>query len=173
MVTLLDTGLLDFLLPVFSMMFVYAIIFAVLQKTKVLGDQTGTNALIAVVIAVLFAITPGTMEFIGAIAPWFVVILIIIFSFMLLFMFMGVKLEVFEDIAKNEASIRWTVLIVGIIIVIIGLTSVFGPIFGTPTGGEGIGNEIQKSIFDPKVLTTVFILLIVGQAVRLISEKEN
>tara|TARA_Y100000034_G_C6751809_1_gene334259 strand:- start:16 stop:279 length:264 start_codon:yes stop_codon:yes gene_type:complete len=87
---------------------------------------------------------------------------------------MGVKLETFENIAKNEASIRWTVIIIAIIIVIVGLTSVFGPIFGTPAGetGGGMGQEIQRSIFDPQVLTTVFILLIAGQAVRLIAQKD-
>jgi uncharacterized membrane protein HdeD (DUF308 family) len=173
MATPLDTGLLNFLLPVFIFVLIYAILFGVLKKSEIFGDNNSTNAIIAAVVALLFAITPGAMDFVSIIAPWFMVMLIIIFVFMLLFMFMGVKLETFTQIASSEASIRWTIIIIGIIVIIIGLTSVFGPIFGTPAGdGGGIGNEIQRSIFDPRVLTTLFILLIVGQAVRLISEKD-
>ena len=86
---------------------------------------------------------------------------------------MGVKVETIERVARNEASVRWTIIIISIIIVIIGLTSVFRPIFGTPVQeGEGIGKEIQRSIFDPQVLTTVFILIVVGQAVRLIASTD-
>ena len=172
MVTLLDTGLLNFLLPVFSFLLIYALIFAILQKYKV-TDSTNANAWIAFAISALFAVTPGAMNFVSVIAPWFVVMLIIIFSFMILFLFMGVELKTFEGVAR-EPAVRWTIIILGVIVIIAGLTSVFGPIFGTPTpdSGGGVAREVQRSVFDPQILTTVFILLVIGQAVRLIAQKD-
>jgi len=173
MVTLLDVGLLNFLLPVFSFLLIFAVIFGLLQKTKVISDSSNGNAWIAVAISILFALAPGAMEFVAIIAPWFMVMLIVAFSFILIFLFLGVKLETIEAATRREASIRWTILIIGIIVIIVGLTSVFGPIFGTPAGEEsGVGGEIQRSIFDPQILTTVFILLIMGQAVRLIAQED-
>lgn len=173
MATLLDAGLLNFLLPVISFLLIYAVIFGILQKSKFLSESTNINTWVAFAVSVLFALAPGAMEFVSVIAPWFVVLVIIAFSFLLIFFFLGVKVETIEEITRKEASVRWTIIIISIIIVIIGLTSVFGPIFGTPVQeGGGIGKEIQRSIFDPQVLTTVFILIVAGQAVRLIASKD-
>ena len=171
MATLLDIGLLEFLLPVFGMILVYTLVFGVLQKTKFITDKGSINAWIAIAVSVLFMAIPGAMKFIAIITPWFVVMLIIAFSLILIFLFMGVETSTIANAAK-DATVRWTIIILGIIIIVIGLTSVFGPLFGTPTSDEsGVGREVQRSIFDPKVLTTVFSLIVAGQAVRLISEK--
>lgn len=174
MATLLDAGFLNFLLPVFSFLLIYAIVFGVLQKSKFLSEGASTNTWVAFALSLLFLLAPGAIEFVSVIAPWFVVLVIIAFSFLLIFFFLGVKPETIENVAKNEASVRWTIIIISIIIIIVGLTSVFGPIFGTPADtGDAIGREVQRSIFDPQILTTVFILLIAGQAVRLISQKDE
>lgn len=173
MATLLDAGLLNFLLPVFSFLLIFAIIYGILQKSKFLGESINLNVWVAISVSILFALAPGAMEFVAVIAPWFVVLVIIAFSFLLIFFFMGVKVETIRNVAEKEAAVRWTIIIISIIIVIIGLTSVFGPIFGTPIQeGGGMGKEIQRSVFDPQVLTTVFILIVVGQAVRLIAAKD-
>ena len=174
MVTLLDTGLMEFLLPIFTLILVYVFIFALLQKSKFVSENTSTNAFVALAIAVLFAMAPGAMAFISIITPWFVVMVLIAFSLLLVFLFMGVKPDVIEGVAKNEAAVRWTIIIFGIFIFKSGLTAVFGPIFGTPTTeGGGMGEEIQRSIFDPKILATVFILIVIGQAIRLIAMKDT
>ncbi|MBU2640106.1 MAG: hypothetical protein KKG75_05390 [Nanoarchaeota archaeon] len=173
MVTLLDLGLIEFLLPIFSMLLVFTILFGILQKTKFVSESANINVWIAIAIGILFALTPGAMQIVSIVAPWFMVMLLVIFSLVLLFLFMGVKLETIESVARNEAAVRWTIFILGIIILIAALTSVFGPIFGTPTSeGGSMGTEIQRSLFDPQVLTTVFILIIIGQAVRLIAQKD-
>ena len=174
MATILDAGFLNFLLPVFAFLLIYAIVFGVLQKSKFLSESSNINTWVALAVSVLFLLAPGAIEFVSVIAPWFVVLVIIAFSFLLIFLFMGIKPETIEKIARNEASVRWTIIIISIIIIVIGLTSVFGPIFGTPANDEsGTGREVQRSIFDPQVLTTVFILLIAGQAVRLIAQSDN
>lgn len=169
MATPLNTELLGFILPVFSLILIFTIIYAVLQKTKIFGDNKNINAWIAVAIAVIFAIMPEAMEFIAIIAPWFVVMVFVAFSFLLVFMLFGTKGEDIEGLSKN-AVIQWTVIIIGIIIVISALTKVFGPLIGQPTPtGVGTGRELQRSLFNVKVLATVFILLVASQAVKFIS----
>ncbi|MBI2105362.1 hypothetical protein HYT56_00825 [Candidatus Woesearchaeota archaeon] len=169
MVSLIDAGLGDFLIPVFIFLLVYAIIYAILKKIKILGDSVNVNAMVAFVLAALFAITPGAMEFITIIAPWFVVLVLIAFSILLVFMFGGVGSEkiikIFED-----STVYWTIIMLSIIIIIGGLTAVYGPFLvgGTPEG-SGAGSSIQRTIFNAKVLTTVIILIIFAFAVRLLS----
>ena len=169
MVSLLDFGLMEFILPVFIFILVYAIIFGVLQKIKVLGDSKNLNGWVAFALAALFAIMPGAMEFVTVIAPWFTILVILAFSFLLVFMFMGVTTEQIEKLATDNVVI-WTVIIIGIFIIIGGLTAVYGPIIGGPApGGESVGEEVRRSIFNIKVLTTVLILIIFAFAVRLLS----
>jgi len=169
MVSLIDSGLGEFLIPIFIFILIYAVIFATLKKTKVLGDDININAIVAFVLAALFAVVPGVMDFISIIAPWFVVMVIVAFSIMLVFMFGGVKGETVENIFKNS-TVYWTIIMLSIIILIGGLTAVYGPFLvgGTP-GGEGPGASIQKAIFNAKVLTTIIILIIFAFAVRLLS----
>jgi hypothetical protein len=170
MVTLLDLGLGEFLIPIFLFILIYAILYGVLNKVQVFGESKSLNAFIAFAISALFAITPGAMEFIAIIAPWFTVLVILAFSFLLVFMFMGVDTKQIANLAKDSV-VMWTVIIIGIIIVIGGLTAVYGPIFvgGPGSTGAGPGAEVHRSIFNIKVLTTVFILIIFSFAVRLLS----
>lgn len=170
MVSLLDLGLGEFLIPIFLFILIYAILYGVLNKVKVFGESKSLNAWIAFGLAVLFAITPGVMDFVAIIAPWFTVLVILAFSFLLVFLFLGVKADKLIDIAKDSV-VMWTLIILGIIIMIGGLTAVYGPLFigGPASQGEGAGSAIYRSLFNIKVLTTVFVLIIFSFAVRLLS----
>ncbi len=169
MVSLIDSGLGEFLLPVFLFILIYAILYAVLSKTKIFGDSVNINAIVAFALAALFAALPGAMEFVSVIAPWFIVMVIVAFSVLLVFMFGGLKVDAIENIFKNT-SVYWTIIILSIIIVIGGLTVVYGPFFvgGSPSG-EAAGASIHRAVFNIKVLTTIVVLIIFAFAVRLLS----
>ncbi|MAG45214.1 MAG: hypothetical protein CMH63_00370 [Nanoarchaeota archaeon] len=170
MVTLLDLGLGEFLIPIFLFILIYAILYGVLTKVQIFGENKSLNAFIAFAISALFAVTPGAMEFVAVIAPWFTVLVILAFSFLLVFMFMGIKTKQIREIA-TDSVVMWTIIIIGIIIVIGGLTAVYGPLLvgGPGSTGTSPGAEIHRSIFNIKVLTTVFVLIIFSFAVRLLS----
>ncbi len=169
MVSLFDSGLGEFLMPVFIFILIYAIIYAALSKTKFFGDSVNLNAIIAFAMAALFAAMPGAMEFVSVIAPWFIILVIVAFSILLIFMFGGLKGDAIENIFKNT-TVYWTVIMLSIIIVVGGLTVVYGPfLVGGPPGGEGAGSSIHRAVFNVKVLTTLTVLIIFTFAVRLLS----
>lgn len=169
MVSFLDSGLGDFLIPVFLMILVYSIVYAVLSKSKYLSDSVNINAFVAAALTALFAVMPGAMELITVIAPWFVVMVIVAFSILLVFMFGGLKADAIDSLFKNS-SVYWTVIIFSIIILVGGLTVVYGPFFvGGAPGGGGPGASIHRAIFNVKVITAVVILIIFSFAVRLLS----
>ena len=169
MVSLFDSGLGDFLIPIFLFILIYAIIYATLKKSKFLGDDVNINAAVAFVLAALFAVVPGAMEFVAIIAPWFVVLVIIAFSLLLVFMFGVLKGDAVANIFNNS-TVYWTVIMLSIVIIIGGLTAVYGPfLVGGAPSGEGPGASIQKAVFNIKVLTTIIVLIIFAFAVRLLS----
>ena len=135
MATVLDINILSYFIPVFIFLFVFTIFFAILQKTKLLGSNAGVDALIAFSVAMLFMFVSDARQLITVITPWLVIMLVIIMSLMMIFMFLGVKAETISD-AMSESGTVWTVLIILIIGLIIAFTQVFGSKIASITQGS-------------------------------------
>ena len=66
-------------------MFVFALVFALLKKTELLGDNQFPILVISFVVAIVFVITPATVRFTNVITPWLVVFIIsLLFIFLIL-----------------------------------------------------------------------------------------
>ncbi|MBC8435098.1 hypothetical protein H8D91_01205 [archaeon] len=69
---------------------VFVLVFAVLQKTKVLGDKKNqVDALVSLALALILIVTPIAREFITNITPWLAVGLVVILTFLVLYGFVG------------------------------------------------------------------------------------
>lgn len=171
MATLLDTGLLGYVVPIFSFLLIYAVIYAILIKSKIFGENNIINSIIPLAVSVMFLLMPGAVDFVNFITPWFVVLVIVAFAIALLFLFLGAGDDTLKGWMRNP-TVYWTALIFGMIIIVAGLTHTFGNFFGQPeVSGGSIGSEVQFSIFNPKILATIFILIIATFAIKFISEE--
>ncbi len=73
---------------------VFVLVFAVLQKTKVLGDKKNqVDAMVSLAIALIVLSVPVARNFITNITPWLAVGLVVILIFLLLFGFVGSDLK--------------------------------------------------------------------------------
>ena len=194
MATVLDINILSYFIPVFIFLFVFTIFFAILQKTKLLGSNAGVDALIAFSVAMLFMFVSDARQLITVITPWLVIMLVIIMSLMMIFMFLGVKAETISD-AMSESGTVWTVLIILIIGLIIAFTQVFGSKIASITQGsfpatsseEVTGTTgttttaggsqhflvtVGSIVFSPKILGMFLLLIIASQSVRLIAGED-
>ncbi|MEM4719697.1 MAG: hypothetical protein QXG18_02440 [Candidatus Pacearchaeota archaeon] len=89
---------------------VYVVTFAILQKTKILGDKvTQINSLVALVIGLIFVSFSSISGIVQKIVPWFAVAMTIILLFFLLIGFVQ------GDFDKIDSKIKWA--IVGLICV--------------------------------------------------------
>ena len=175
MATILDTGLLNFFLPIFSFLLVFAISYAILQKTNILKNRN-VNLAAAFAIGVLFLFTPDAIKLIQFTTPWFVVFLILLMLMFMTFMFLGVKEDQLNKVLSYP-SVYWTIIVVIIGIFLFGLTQIFGEEVQSILGKDGGSNgglivDIGKIIFHPKVLGAIFILLIASQAIRLLAPRK-
>ena len=75
MVTFLETGLINYFAIIFPALLVFAVVFALLEKTKIVGENKGINAIIAIVLAFMVMLSANVAEIINYMAPWFVVLL--------------------------------------------------------------------------------------------------
>ena len=59
MATFLDIGLAQHFSVIFPVLFVFVIVFALLEKSKILGDNKGLHSLIALCLAIMLLFVPG------------------------------------------------------------------------------------------------------------------
>ena len=182
MATLLDTSLLGYLLPVFTFLFIMMVVFAVMDKFKLVGDNKGIHWAVAFCISFIFLFSSDAVKFVTLLTPWF--ILLVVFGMFLVsfFIFIGVK----EDsiaFAVKDPKVVWGVIGISMLVFFIALGNVFGDVFsGQATPGEGGPGAIQggtpvseglKAIVHPRVLGALFLLIIAALSIRLISEPNN
>ncbi|MBI4154086.1 hypothetical protein HY501_02015 [Candidatus Woesearchaeota archaeon] len=174
MATILELGLLDYFSPFFVGLLVYAILYALLEKTKIFGENKGTNAAISLALALLFLLTPDLFKLVKVITPWFTILFIFIVMIMLLFLFVGVSQSKFSE-AFQDRGLIWIIIMICFIILFYGMTQVYGEqIHSIYAGEEGtaessLSQNVGKIIFHPRVLGMVLILVLSAMAVRFIS----
>lgn len=173
-------GILNYFAPVFVFLLIYGIIFALLIKVKLFGDNKGTNALIAFAIAFLFILTPELLDLVKIITPWFTILFVFVLLLVLLFLFVGVKESEVASAFKDRGLI-WVLIILGLTIMLFALTQVYGVQVNQIYAGEnataegaeatGLNKEIGEIVFHPRVLGALLLLFIAAQAVRFIAGK--
>jgi len=162
MATFLDFSVLNFFLPVFTFLFVLVICYALLQKTKILGGQSRLDFLASFAVAILTLFTGNAVKLINYMTPWFVIFIVFVLLIFLVLMSFGWKeQDIWPGLAGRNGAI-----VVAFLILIMGMTAVFGDVFNpynndTSDNGDSysIKSEVTKSIFHPRVLSAVFILL--------------
>ena len=179
MATILDVSFLSFFLPAFTFLFIVVLFYAMLQKTKIFGGKTGLDWVAALSVGVIVLFSGKSIELINFFTPWMVVIAVFLILLFVIFMFLGhgnedaaLKKDIWPIIGGQT-----TVFIVAILILVIGISNVFGPVFspyepGGPTE-QTIGGEAIRTVFHPRILGGIFIMIIAAFAVQKISESSN
>ncbi|MBI5398496.1 hypothetical protein HZB03_03455 [Candidatus Woesearchaeota archaeon] len=184
MATFLEVGLLQHFSVIFPVLLVFVTVFALLQQSKMFGENKGIHSLIAISIALLMLFSPGVVQVIGIMAPWFVLIFIFILLILLGFKFLGVSDKSIAETMSSWGTIHWFLLVIGIIIFIGAISSVYGasllPFSGAATttiataGGNtttstgDFNANVGRTIFHPKVIGTVFILVVGSFTIKLL-----
>ncbi|MFH1210006.1 MAG: hypothetical protein V1663_04425 [archaeon] len=187
MATVMDIRLLQYILPVFSFLFIWLVTYAVMDKFN-LAKSTSVKLLVSFCIAMLFIFSSRALRFVNIVTPWFVVMVIVALFLIALFMFMGVKEEVIGK-SVGDPRVYWTVIIIAIILLIIALIDVFGDV-QSPYGNLGDNTDTTTSstssaqtstssptrqseglntIVHPRVLGALFLLVASALAANFIS----
>jgi len=120
----LDVSGLGFFVPIFSFLFVFVVIFAILKKTELLGESAFINLLVSFVIATIFITVSSVRVYVESVIPW-VAVLIIALLFVLLII--GLSQKKMEDMMKP--GLGWIFIALLIVIFLVAAVNVFSPIF--------------------------------------------
>jgi hypothetical protein len=173
MVGTLDASGISFFMPVFSFLFVFIVVYAVLAKTKVLGDDK-VNLLISFIMAIIFMNFSYSLQlYVNTIIPWFIILIVCLF-FILVVMGFSVGSKVMEKMLTP--AFAWVFVAILLLIFLIAAIKVFNPMFHpdliitSGEGGPGIVGQI-RSIFDSQVGGSALLLLIAGVVAWVLTKK--
>ncbi|VVB80734.1 Uncharacterised protein [uncultured archaeon] len=145
-------GVLPFLL-------VFVLVFAILQKTKVLGEgKTQIDALISLAIGLISIAVPTTRDFIVNMMPWLAFALVVLLIFLLVYGFVATSSDPKKGL-EVPGWVKTVVLWLGIIMVVILAIYVTG---FWPTVKDWFSGE--------DVLSTVLLVIVIGVVIGMVAK---
>lgn len=170
MATLIDVGLVKGLSAIFPFLLTTVVIFAILSYVKVFGDNKAIHFLIAFIFGLMVFLSPVVMETINLMTPWFV----LLFFF---FMFMLIAWKIFGatdadilNVIKTQGFVQTWIIALVLIVAIGSFSFVISQKGGFGARGDNVtvvedGEEGQQvdfwaTLFHPKILGLIFIMLL-------------
>jgi hypothetical protein len=167
----LDISGLKFFMPVFSFLFVFVIVYAILAKTKIIGESKFVHLLISFIISIVFMSVSSMELYVREIIPWFAVLIVIVFLVLLVAGFSTKKLE---DIMTP--TFAWIAIAVLIIIFLIAAIQVFNPVLhpeSVVVSGDspGIIGQLRDFVTSSKVAGSIILLIVAAIVAWIITKK--
>lgn len=129
-----DISAIAYFAPVFSFLIVFAIVFAVLLKTKVLGENNWGLLFVSFLIATIFISAAGVKDYVLTIVPWFAVLVISVFFILLLAGFIG-KVDFLQK--PMQVGVLIILLIIFLVSGFVVFSDIVGPYLPGPAFGLG------------------------------------
>ena len=149
----------EMLLP---FLLVFVVVFAILQKSKILGEgKAQIDAIVGLVIGLILIGVPGPRDIIVGIMPWLAVGVAVILVFLILYGFVAGDLSSAPDWMKITFGILAGLFTIGIVLYISGI-------------GANIIDWFSRSGSSDIWVNVVMVLLIIGaMAVAIVSGKKK
>jgi len=156
-------------MPVFSFLFVFVVVFAILAKTRILGEG-GVNLLISFIMAIIFMNFSSLELYVRTILPWFITLLVILFFVLLVAGFSTKSID-----KMMTPAFAWVVVIIVLVVFLIAAIRVFNPVFHPDYGlvsGEKpeVISQAMTWLFGSQVSGSI-LLLVVGAIVAWVLSK--
>ena len=166
----LDVSGINFFMPVFSFLFVFLVVFALLIKTKILGGGKFISVLVSFIVSIIFMSFSSMELYIRTIIPWFVVLVVVVFLVLLIAMF---TTKGWDKIMTP--AFAWIVVIILVLIFLIAAIRVFNPVFHPDLGvtsGQGTSLfEQMRNYLDGGVAGSILLLIVAAIVAWVITRK--
>ena len=166
----LDLSGILFFMPVFSFLFVFVVIFALLAKTKIIGESKFVLLLVSFIISIVFMSFSSAELYVRTIIPWFVVLMVVVVLVLLIAMF---STKAWDKIMTP--AFAWVVVIILVIIFLVSAIYVFNPVFHPDLGissGQGTSMMEQMRLWLDGGFAGSILLLIIAVIVAWVITKK-
>ena len=180
MATFLETlSILNFFSALFAALLVFAVVFAILNKTHILGDSKVIQWIVAIALGLLTLVYPDIISLVEFISPWFVLLFIFLILLLLAYRLFGYSEENILEYVKSDRTINWVLVAVGVIILLAGIFNVFGESAlqataggnATAEGDGGFQENVFSTLFSPQLLGVLLVFAIAVFAIAFLGGK--
>lgn len=153
---------LAYFMPLFAFLLVFIITYALLAKTKLLGDNAFVHMFVSFIVAIIFFISPTAQEFARLSMPWVAVFLVCLVLILMTLAFVGGKIE---NVIKVPIVGKIAVLVL-LAIFLISAIQIFGPVVEPYLPGSTAErtseplSHLSQVIFHPTVIGAVLLLMV-------------
>lgn len=88
-----DISGISYFAPILAFLVVFVVVFALLNKTKLLGESGGIQLFVSFLIATIFVSAGGVRDYVLTITPWFGALVVSLFFVLFLLGFVGKPIE--------------------------------------------------------------------------------
>ncbi|MEM3112899.1 MAG: hypothetical protein QXI33_00550 [Candidatus Pacearchaeota archaeon] len=142
----IDLTWLSYYVPIFGFLFVSTLIFAVLAKTKILGESPAANLLIAFIFGIIFVtFVPGVI-YVQTIIPWFVILMISLFFLLMIVGFSQKEMDKFM-----KPWIAWVFIGLLVVIFVWSAIIVFNPF---------LQNYVNRILYSQRVYGALLLFIV-------------
>jgi len=156
-----DVSAITYFAPIAAFLLVFAFVFAILLKTKILGEHKVGTLVVAFIVATLFVSAAGAVSYIKAIVPWFAVLVVSLVFLMVLTGFIGKPAQF-----MNKGIGIAFVIIFALVFLISGFIIFSSSILPyLPGPGFGSGDSVETTIaldylYSPRVGGAILLVII-------------
>lgn len=170
MATILSTELLHYISPVLIFIFIFAILYAILQKVEAFGKNQPINSAISFVGALLFVMVPLMRDFVSELIPSLMILLLAIFVILMILMFLGYKEKDMVSYMQ-ENSFGAVIVTLVVLVFLLALGKAVGPVFSQYPGPAEVGAaaDLKRVLLNPKFLGAAFILIVASYLMKAIA----
>lgn len=165
--------ILAYFMPLFSFLLVFILAFALLAKTKILGENAFLHFFVSFIIAIIFFVSPTAQKFTKLSMPWVGVFFLCLILIMITLAFIGGKVE---NVIPNKIVAKIAVIVL-LAIFLISAIKVFGIVIGpylpgaVETGGDEYLLSIKHVIFHPTVTGSILLIAIAAVVSWVLTKK--
>ena len=160
MVLAIDLSGLGTFMPVFGFILVFTVVYALLGKTKVLGEQKFVHIFVSFCIAIVFLISANAIEYVKVTTPIFAAFIVSLLFIMLLVGMFKKPEEFFQG--KGFAIF---LIIILLIIFVFSAIFVFAPIINQYMSGP------KNFLLQPQILGVLILIGVTAFTAWLLSKK--
>ena len=168
MASVLDIGLFEHFEIIFPFLFSVVLVYSLLHKTKFVSDNHSVNGIIGIIVGFMVIFSEKAVLLIKFMTPWFVLLFIFIMLMLMAFKMFGatdedIRSTLMGGKQDDSKAIAYWIIILSIMILVIGLGSVYGPgltSFTEEGDTESFEADAWSAFFHPKVVGLVFISLV-------------
>ncbi|MGV8150619.1 MAG: hypothetical protein ACP5NV_02725 [Candidatus Woesearchaeota archaeon] len=193
MATFLDVSILGNFVTIFTFLLVFVIVFGMLELFKAFGEgHKGLHSIIAIAIAFIVIFSKGVVSVIQTFTPWFTILILVIFFILFAVrMFGATDKDIRDELLKDSTVTTW-IIIFTVVILLFSLGSGFGQdsldrtttpgqsvasvnetVSGTSTATSSFNQNLYNTLFHPKVLGMLLVMLLAVMAMLFLTGTEG